>query len=487
MNNAKNFKKLERARMERPENFAIMNGKFPPQAIDLEEVVLGAVLLEFKALAKIINILTASAFYRDENKIIYSSIIELNQEGEKIDILTVTEKLKRNGNLDIVGGPYYISSLTSRVASDAHIESHAYIILQKYIMREIIRINCEITNEAFDATSDVFETIDKMASSLREITRIINSKKSSNYIEVLNETVNNIKRLATSKVDIIGVSTGFIEQDKLTSGRCPGELVVIASRPGVGKTGYLLQEAKNMLDRGDAVGIFSLEMMENELINRILSNHSGIPLWKIRRPSTLNEEDIRRIDDAKAHMEKYKLKVNDGLLAINEISTTIGIWVMEENIRAVYLDYIQLARGIKEKGASRQQEIGTITRALKAAAKEYNIPIIAFAQLGRSAERNADKRPTLADLRESGDIENDADIVQFIFRPAYYGITQDEDGNLIPDGLTEIIFGKNRHGALGKFILRFKGDFCAFTDDSIPPEIQNPQNYYEPDKDGNPF
>lgn len=476
------------------ENFDLNLGKLPPQCLDLEEAVLGAIMIEKHFVKKILNILPIEAFYVDRHQKIFQAIGQLETQGSPVDILTVTDKLRASGSLDLCGGPYYITQLTSRVASAANSEMHAYIILQTYIKRLIILHGTKAIADAYTDTEDVFDIKDGIAKALQTIDQLISSKKKIDYPEAVNSMIANIEALADAEELVVGVETGFKHQDKITSGRCGGELGIIAARPSMGKTAYMLQEVINIASQGIPVGVISLETTCVKLLNRMLANMAMIDLDKIRRPGLLTKADRERIQEVKPRLAGLPIKISDvPAMHYREVHSQVGIWVFENKIQAVYVDYLQLMRGDKEKNGSRQQEVGSISRGLKSIAKDYDIPVIALSQVGRATEqRGGSKKPGLADLREAGDIEQDADTVQFLFRPEYYGIKEDEAGNSTA-GKCEVYFGKNRDGVTGNFWVNFQGNFCRFDDighvdqyqSLVPPPQKSKQTsfYDHPDED----
>lgn len=467
----KTLTKTERTRVRKPlpANLSLETGKLPPQAVDLEEAVLGALMLEKEALNDVIDILSPQSFYKEEHQKIYAAIRDLFNQGKPIDILTVTDMLKSRAELDFVGGPYYISQLTSRVASSAHIEYHARIISQKHILRELIRISSETIRDAYDDTSDVFDLLDKTEKGLYDITQGNIRKEYEKMSSIINSTREYLEMLSKQKEGLSGVPSGFTELDRFTSGFQKSDLIVVAARPGMGKTSFVLSLARNTaVDHKKPVGLFSLEMSTRQLALRLISSETELDAEKLRRGKLENYEweqfitKVGKLSDAPIFID------DTPALSVYELRAKCRRMKAKHNVEMIIVDYLQLMTvggdGKNFKGANREQEISFISRSMKNIAKELDIPIIALSQLSREVEkRGGEKRPQLSDLRESGAIEQDADIVAFLYRPEYYKITQDEQGNST-EGLTEVIIAKHRNGATGTVNLRFISNRSKFTD-----------------------
>lgn len=439
-------------------------GKVPPQAIDLEQAVLGAMMLEKNAVNDTIDILNPNSFYDPKHQYIYSAIRELFGESDPIDLLTVTNKLRSKGELEISGGALYISQLTSRVASAAHVEFHARIISEKFIQREMIRMCSEILKEAYDETTDVFDLLSKAEKDLFSIAEN-NMKKNVDVMQdVVREAILEIEKASKNTDGISGIPTGFRDLDKLTSGWQRSDMIVIAARPAMGKTAFVLSMARNTaVDYGMGVAFFSLEMSSVQLVKRLIASESKISAEKLRK-GDLAEHEFQQLHSRISKLATAPIFIDDTPgISVFDLRAKCRRLKMQYDIQLIIIDYLQLmsAGGGKGQG-NREQEISTISRSIKEIAKELNVPVIALSQLSRSVEtRGGDKRPILSDLRESGAIEQDADIVSFIYRPEYYQITQDENGesNL---GVGEIIVAKHRNGATDNVRLRFIGEFARF-------------------------
>lgn len=473
---------MERKTTQRTGNYKPKNqivpefGKLQPQAPELEDAVLGALMLEKDAYSIISDILKPECFYENKHKLIYTAVVDLASKQEPIDMLTVTEQLRRNGTIDEVGGPFYIAQLTSKVASAAHIEYHARIIAQKYLARELIMFSSNVQNKAFDDTQDVDDLMQEAEGKLFEISQRNVKKDVTQINPVIKEALDNLQIAANRKEGLSGLQTGFDDLDKMTSGWQNSDLIIIAARPAMGKTAFVLSMAKNMaMNYHTPVAVFSLEMSNVQLVNRLIVNTCEIPGEKIKS-GQLNpmewEQLMARIKD----LYEIPLFVDDTpSLSVFELRTKARRLAREHGVKMLIIDYLQLMNASGMTFGSREQEVSTISRSLKGLAKELNIPIIALSQLNRSVEsRQGDgKRPQLSDLRESGAIEQDADMVCFIHRPEYYKITEDEKGNDLR-GLAEIIIAKHRNGAVGDVRLRFKGDFARFENNTNTYESQFP-------------
>jgi replicative DNA helicase len=441
-------------------------GKIPPQAIDLEEATLGALMLEKDALTKVIDILHPQSFYKDSHRIIFSAIRKLFDRSEPIDILTVSNELKKSGELEIIGGPFYITQLTNRVASAANIEFHARIILQKHIQRELIRISSETIKDAFEDSSDVFQLLDKAEKNLFEISKGNISRNYQDMGTMVSEAYRQIEAARMHGTGITGVQSGFTPLDRITSGWQKSDLIVLAARPGMGKTAFVLSLARNAaITFNRPVAFFSLEMSSVQLVQRMISSETGIPSDKLRK-GTLDKSEWDKLVSQTGKLSQAPIFIDDTpSLSIFDLRSKCRRLKTTYNIELIVIDYLQLMRSdVDSKNGNREQEISNISRSLKAIAKELNVPIIALSQLSRQVEtRGGTKRPQLSDLRESGAIEQDADMVLFIYRPEYYGMEFDEENNSTK-GIAEIIIAKHRNGALDNVKLKFINQLAMFAD-----------------------
>lgn len=438
-------------------------GKVPPQVLEFEEAVLGALMLEKDAVHTVVDILKAECFYSDAHNKIFKAIRSLSLEHKPIDIHTVAQKLRVDGDIDIIGGPFYLAQLTNKVASTAHLEYHARIIAQKYIQRELIRVGADIQTRAFQEADDVADMLDQAEQDLFQIAEGNIKKEVSRIDAVLRQAIHQIEEAGKRPDGLSGVPSGFTELDRITSGWQKSDLLIIAARPAMGKTAFILSMARNIaVDHKRPVVVFSLEMSSVQLVNRLITSETELPGDKIKN-GNLQPYEWAQLESKIRNLEDAPLYIDDTpALSIFEFRAKLRRLVMQHNIELAIIDYLQLMTA--GGSASREQEVSTISRSLKAIAKELNIPIIALSQLNRSVEMRAgDKRPQLSDLRESGAIEQDADMVMFIHRPEYFGITEDSLGNSLI-GLAEIIVAKHRNGSTGDVRLRFKKEFTRFMD-----------------------
>ncbi len=439
----------------------MMYGKVPPQARELEEAVLGAIMLEKAAFDTVIEILKPECFYVDAHQKIFRSFISLANNSQPIDILTVVEELRKMETLEVVGGAYFITKLTNTVVSTANLEAHARIVLQKFIQRELIRTSGETINEAYEDSTDVFDLLDQAEGRLFEITNNHLRKNYSDIQTVLMNTLKRIDDLRNSKEELSGVASGFPGLDKVTFGWQPTDLIILAARPAVGKTAFALNLVRNAAlhpTKPTPVVFFSLEMSAGQLVQRVLSAESEIWLEKISRGKLEEHEMQQLLVKGINRLDKAPIFIDDTpALNIFELRAKCRRLKNKHNIGLIIIDYLQLMSGNTDGkgGGSREQEISSISRNLKGLAKELNVPIIALSQLSREVEKRKDgnKMPQLSDLRESGAIEQDADMVMFLYRPEYYDVTTNEMGE-DNKGETHVRIAKHRNGSLETIKLR---------------------------------
>ncbi len=469
-------------------------GKLPPQALDLEESVLGALMLEKDALTDVIDILKPENFYKDANKEIYQSIIDLFNESEPIDLLTVTSQLKKNGKLEYVGGSFYVTQLTTRVNSASNIEYHARIILEQSIKRQLIEVSGEVQKDAYEDTTDVFDLLDNTEQSLFDISESHIRKNYSQVKGLMKEAIDELQAKKTKKDGITGVPSGFIDLDNITSGWQPSDLVIIAGRPSMGKTAFVLSMMRNAsIDHEMPIALFSLEMSSLQIVNRLISSEAELDSDKIKK-GNLKDYEWQQLLHKTDQLNNAKIFIDDTpALSILELRAKSRRLKSQHNIQCIIVDYLQLMSGEYGKSSgNREQEIASISRSLKAIAKELNVPVLALSQLSRAVEtRGGDKRPVLSDLRESGSIEQDADMVLFIYRADRYDITEDEDGNLTA-GVAEVLLRKNRNGPTGKIKLKFIERYAKFADmssndDMITKKYQSKANNNFDTEKNDPF
>jgi len=444
---------------------SLEKGKLPPQAIDLEEVVLGAMMIDKKGVDEVIDILHSDVFYKESHKIIFDAIHKLFENSEPVDLLTVSSQLKKDATLDAAGGEFYLVQLTQKVSSSAHIEFHARIILQKFIQRSLIKISSEIIEDSYDETTDVFDLLDAAESKLYEITQGNIKRSSETAQQLVIQAKKRIEEIA-NKEGLSGIPSGFNKVDKLTSGWQPSDLIIIAARPGMGKTALTLSMARNVaVEHNIPVAFFSLEMSSVQLITRLISSETGLSSEKLRT-GNLEKHEWEQLNVKVKRLETAPLFIDDTpSLSIFDLRAKARRLSSQHGIKLIMIDYLQLmTAGGSQKGGNREQEISTISRNLKALAKELGVPVIALSQLSRAVEtRGGSKRPLLSDLRESGAIEQDADIVSFIYRPEYYKIDEWDDEEQSPTaGQAEFIVAKHRNGGLDEIRLKFIGHLGKF-------------------------
>lgn len=456
------------ARSRKPELSSLVYGKVPPQAIELEEAVLGAVMLEKDKLAEVLEIIqSADCFYVDAHQRIYACIRRLFDLGSPVDLLTVTEALRKSGELELVGGAYFLTRLTMSVVSSAHVEAHARIVMEKFIQRELIRISGEVIADAYEDSSDVFDLLDKAESSLYEITDKHLRKNFLSLSDVLVQTVQEIEEAKNKQEDVTGVPTGFRLLDRLTSGWQKNALIIVAARPAVGKTAFCLNLAMNAAmhtNKPFPVAFFSLEMGAGELVKRMLAATTEVSMDAITK-GRMQEHEFIQMTQRMNKLAQASIFLDDqAALNIFELRAKARRLKQKHDIQLIIIDYLQLMQADINRGGNREQEISKISRDLKSLAKELSIPIIALSQLSRAVEsRKESKVPQLSDLRESGAIEQDADMVMFLYRPEYYGINNDEMGQAI-EGETHIHVAKNRSGSTDTIKLRFIKEYQKFED-----------------------
>ncbi len=451
-------------------------GKMQPQAADLEEAILGAILLERDALLIVIDILTPETFYVDAHGRIFDAILMLFANNDKIDLLTVIQKLKDQGNLSLVGGAFYMTELTNRVASSAHIEYHARIIQELWLKREIIRVSSETTKNAYTDTNDIFEVIDGHQHEIFKILDPIHKRDIVPAYEAVSAAITELQNAEDSETGLNGVPSGLTLIDRRIGGWGKSDLIILAGRPAMGKTAYALTMLKNAAVRYNVpVVMFSLEMSQVQLTYRLLASETEIPLERFVK-NKLTPEDWIQLNDKLGALSEAPLFIDDTpALSVMELMAKARRLKINHDIQLIIVDYLQLMTG--DKKGNRENEISSISRSLKLVAKELNIPVIALSQLSRAVEtRGGEKRPMLSDLRESGAIEQDADLVQMLYRPEYYGITEDEQGNSLI-GVVEAITVKYRNGNVGTDLLNFIGKLTKFTDldyDGISDDKKSP-------------
>lgn len=442
-------------------------GKLPPQAVDLEEAVLGALMIEKDALSSVVDILKPETFYKEAHQRIYSAILTLFGNSDPIDLLTVTQQLRKTGEIELVGGGGFVSELTFRVNSAANIEYHARIVSEQALKRALIAMSSVILRDAYEDTTDVFELLDRSEQALFKISESNIKKNAADMGTIVRQALNELETKKNQE-GLTGVPSGFTNLDRVTSGWQPTELIILAARPAMGKTAFVVSALRNAaVDHGKPVAIFSLEMSAVQLVNRLISAEAEIDSEKIRK-GTLAPHEWTQLHHKIQRLTEAPIYIDDTpALSILELRAKCRRLKAQHDIQMVVIDYLQLMSGDtsgSRGGGNREQEIASISRALKNLAKELNVPVIALSQLSRAVEtRGGDKKPQLSDLRESGSIEQDADMVCFLYRPEYYNITADEAGNST-QGIGEVIIAKNRSGSLDTIQLRFISKYTKFCD-----------------------
>lgn len=453
-------------------------GRVPPQAVDMEASVLGALMLEKEAFAEVSEILKPECFYKEAHEKIYRAIVDLATKEEPVDLYTVTEQLRKNDTLDDVGGPAYVASLTSNLASSAHLAYHSKIIAQKYVSRELIRVSTDIQTKAFDEKMDVEDLLQEAEGSIFQVSQSSIKRDVVQIDPVIKEALRRIQQAAARTEGLSGLPSGFHALDKITSGWQRSDLIIIAARPAMGKTAFVLSMAKNMaIDFGKPCAIFSLEMSNVQLVNRLIVNVCQITADKIKN-GQLEDHEWKQLDVKIKDLEGAPIYIDDTpSLSILELRTKARRLVRDHGVEIIIIDYLQLMNAQGMSFFSREGEVSLISRNLKGLAKELDIPIIALSQLNRGVENRGatnaveGKKPQLSDLRESGAIEQDADMVCFIHRPEYYKVYEDPATGKDLRGVAQIIIAKHRNGATADVDLKFRSEYAKFMneDDDFDP------------------
>ena len=442
-----------------------LNSNTPPQALNLEESVLGALMLDQAALINAIETLHVEYFYKPEHQIVYRAIRKLFEQSQPVDLYTVVERLRLDGELEAAGGAYGVSKLTENVVSAAHLEFHIRVLSEKFIQREMIRISTETIKDAYDETTDVVNLLDQTEQRLMEI----NDKNFRSDYKPLGDFVglamDQITEAGSKEDGLSGLESGFMGLDRITAGFQPGTLIILAARPAMGKTACALSMARNIaVDFKKPVAFFSLEMSVQELAMRLISSEARLQGDKLKKGRLAAYEKEQLKSGAQRLQEaSNRILIDDTpQLTIFELRAKARRLKQRYDIQMIFIDYLQLmsSGGIDNSNGNREQEISMISRQLKALSKELNIPVLAMSQLSRAVENRVGNKPQLSDLRESGAIEQDADIVMFIYRPEYYNIMEDDHGSTI--GMADLLIAKHRSGGTGEVRLRFVKEFARF-------------------------
>ena len=434
--------------------------RIPPHSVESEQSILGSILLDKEAIITVSETINPDDFYKEAHKIIYESMIKLSNKSEPIDLITLTEELKKQGHLDDVGGISYITSLSTIVPTTSNVKYYADIVKEKSVLRKLIKVSNDIINLGYDGSTKIEDVLEVAEKKIFDISQEKTSDDFKSINSVLMDTYDMIEQLYTNKSEITGITTGFRDLNKKINGMQRTDLLLIAARPAMGKTAFSLNLVQNAALKGDAsVAVFSLEMSKEQLVQRMLSAQSNVELSKLKT-GKLNVNDWPRIIDAMAVLSNAKIHIDDTPgIKISELRSKCRKLKMEQGLDLILIDYLQLMEG-EGNNESRQQEIAKISRSLKIIAKELNCPVVALSQLSRAPEQRADHRPMLSDLRESGSIEQDADIVMFLYRDEYYHPDSDRKN------IGEVIIAKNRHGETGSVELVWLGEIQKFADKS---------------------
>lgn len=432
-------------------------GRIPPQSIEAEQSVIGSMLIDKEVIPVVMEILKPEDFYRPDHKEIYDVIIELFDRAQPIDLITVSERLKLHGKLELVGGLEYLTNIATEVPTTANVKHYAKIVEEKSLLRKLIRASSDIVDLGFDASEEVSFILDKAEQSIFDILQKRSSQGFVPIKDVLVDTFNKLEELYNNKGNITGISTGFTDLDFKTSGLHNSDLVLVAARPAMGKTAFALNLAQNAaIHSGVPVALFSLEMSKEQLVNRMLCSEAMVDSNRMKT-GKLEDNDWQKVAKALGPLSEAPIFIDDTPgISITEIRAKCRRLKLEHNLGLVVIDYLQLMQGSKSKSESRQQEISEISRSLKILAKEINVPVITLSQLSRAPEARTDHRPILSDLRESGAIEQDADIVMFLYRDDYYNPDTEKKN------IAELIIAKHRSGSTGTIELVWLGQYTKF-------------------------
>ena len=445
------------------EFMGLESGSKPPQAIDIEEAVLGSLLLEPNSVADVMDVLVPECFYKEANRKIFKAISALAMRHDAVDIYTVAEELKKTDDLELVGGPYYLSQLSMKIGAAAHLDYHTKILVQKYIQRELISISYEVQKEAFDDAVGVDDLLDGTQQKIFNLADRNMKRETQSVQDVINEAIDDLQSVQMREDGLSGVPSGYTGIDRVTLGWQASDLVIIAARPSMGKTAFVLTMARNMaVEHKVPVAFFSLEMASKQLVKRLMISETGLSADKIKGGKKLEQYEWEQLNVRLNALSQAPLYIDDTpSLSIYEFRSKARRLVSSAGVKMIIIDYLQLMSGPPELKGMREQEVSAISRSLKAIAKELDVPILALSQLSRAVEtRGGAKRPQLSDLRESGAIEQDADIVMFIHRPDYYGMAEDPS----QVGLTDIIIAKHRNGAVCDVKMKFRNSEVRFVD-----------------------
>lgn len=427
----------------------------PPQNIDAEQAVLGAIFLDPEVIHRVVDLVKPDDFYQEPHRLIYEAMLALDDAGVPIDIITVTEELRRTGNLERAGGASYVVALADAVPSAANVEHYARLVAEKALLRTLIQVATRIRDMGYENGSDPRYLLGEAE---RMIMEIAQEKARSSFVPlgvILQQTLRHIEEVQQARGEMLGLPTGFIDLDRLLSGLWPQDLIILAARPSMGKTSLALSIALNVAKRGVPVGFFSLEMSKEQLAQRLLTAEAKVDYRRVRT-ADLEDDDWQKLTEAATRIGQAAIFIDDTPgLTVREMRARARRLKAEYNLGLLIIDYLQLMQSHR-RVENRQQEIADISRSLKSLAKELNIPILALSQLSRAVEQRQDKRPVMSDLRESGALEQDADVIMFIYREEYYRPDTEKKG------IAEIIVAKQRNGPVGVVELAFLREFTCF-------------------------
>ena len=447
-----------------------MEGKVPPHDIEAEQAVLGSMLTDKEAVVSSIEILRANSFYREDNKAIFQAMFDLYAKNEPIDIVTVKSELVSQGNFDRIGGIEYLASLPDKVPTSANVDKYIKIVDEKAALRELINTSNELISLGYDESENVDHIVDMAQKKVYDLSERKSQRGYSPLKDVLSANLAVLEELYNKKGNVTGISTGFEDLDRKTAGLHNSDLVIVAARPAMGKSAFAINLAANAAIKSKVpTVIFSLEMSKEQVGNRILCSESMVESERIRT-GKIEDSDWTKLVQTLGELSEAPIYIDDtpGITAM-EIRARARKLKMEKNIGLIVIDYLQLITGSSGRNSSREQEIAEISRSLKILAKELDIPVVALSQLSRATEKRDDKRPMMSDLRESGSIEQDADIIMFLYRDDYYNSESPEQN------VTEIIIGKQRNGSVGTIKLAWLPNYTKFANLA--------RNYKEPNSE----
>lgn len=431
--------------------------KVPPQNLEAEESVLGGILLDPDALDRVIEVMSGADFYRDAHRTIFETMLALSERGEPIDLITLSDALKARGQLPQIGGATFLAELGDKVPSAANVAHYARIVRDKAVLRSLIRVSGEIVGRCYDSQDDIEQFLDEAERLIYDVSEQRIRPAFFKVGDMIMDTIKTVEQLYERKEMVTGVPTGFLDLDQKTAGLQPADLVIIASRPSMGKTAFALNIAQYVaLQTNATVGVFSLEMAKEQLVMRLLCAEARVDNAKVRA-GYLAERDFPRLAMAAGRLAEAPIFIDDTPgLNVLELRAKARRLKREHDLGVVIVDYLQLMRGLDQKQENRVQELAEISRGLKALAKELQVPVVALSQLNRQVETRGDKRPIMSDIRESGSIEQDADVILFLYRDEMYHADSADEGT------AEIIIGKQRNGPIGTVRLAFRSEYTRF-------------------------